>query len=533
MSTRRKVTMIVAIVVAVFVLGPVGFHFYLRWECARYRAELTSKGEKLKYQQIVGAPPLDAQNGAPALRNVFAQLPTGSTSNLVGNVPRTMTRVAPGRAIVGWQQPDLWSDSTPGETSSWVDMRQELERYAPVLREMRSALAHSAFDFNLNYAQGATLALPHLARLKRGSQMLKSSAMLHLHEQNLEAASHDLNALIAFPTVLEKEPLMISQFVRIAQVSIAIEATWEALQAGGWTDAQLAEMQKRWAAQEFMEPFLAALMMERAMILREFDQSRGSYTHYKSMLGMLATWGGYEAPSQNPLEAMAAQIQTWTWPIFGSYQTERRCLDISRVGIDALRPAATNPSCITARNNLNSAMVGLGFPTNSVPVDRLESPFAFEVSSIDALFAEGAVKLLSSVSRPFTAKAQAEIVITAIALKRYQLRHGKLPPDLAALVPDLLPSFPRDAMNGQSLQYRPQTNSTFLLYSVGTDGEDNGGDPSHSGTGSTNNWLFGRDWVWPQPATPEEVEQYNRRMREQARKRAEEKPQSRRKRPNS
>jgi hypothetical protein len=51
-----------------------------------------------------------------------------------------------------------------------------------------------------------------------------------------------------------------------------------------------------------------------------------------------------------------------------------------------------------------------------------------------------------------------------------------------------------------------------LLYCVGEDGVDNGGDPSLSPgiTGSNFQWANpkARDWVWPQPATEAEIQYF-------------------------
>jgi hypothetical protein len=55
---------------------------------------------------------------------------------------------------------------------------------------------------------------------------------------------------------------------------------------------------------------------------------------------------------------------------------------------------------------------------------------------------------------------------------------------------------------------------TFLLYSVGDDGVDDGGDPTLSllagVTGSSLYWQGNhvRDWVWPQPAPAAEIQSY-------------------------
>ena len=69
-------------------------------------------------------------------------------------------------------------------------------------------------------------------------------------------------------------------------------------------------------------------------------------------------------------------------------------------------------------------------------------------------------------------------------------------------------------MDGRPLRYHLNPGGLFLLYSVGEDGVDNGGDTTLS-PDAHNNWSMGRDAVWPQPATPEEVkadfEKLNRR----------------------
>jgi len=127
----------------------------------------------------------------------------------------------------------------------------------------------------------------------------------------------------------------------------------------------------------------------------------------------------------------------------------------------------------------------------------------------DELTDLGSVQGLSrALDRFLTAEATRRMAITSIALKRYQLRHAKWPSDLNALVPEFLPQVPRDPVDGHSLRYQVTSDNSFLLYSIGKDGVDNGGDPTPDGTSKTFQWQRGRDWVWPQPATPQEVQHY-------------------------
>jgi hypothetical protein len=93
-------------------------------------------------------------------------------------------------------------------------------------------------------------------------------------------------------------------------------------------------------------------------------------------------------------------------------------------------------------------------------------------------------------------ETERQMALAAITLKRFQLRHGRLPPDLAALVPEFFAELPWDCMSGKPLCYRLKPGGGFLLYSVGDDGQDNGGDPSPLSGKDVGLWE-GRDAVWP------------------------------------
>src|SRR5438034_1338092 len=80
--------------------------FLFRPSVARYRAELVRKGEKLKISEVLPKPVAAESNGAPALKMGAAQLPR-STPAISAAPAIAMRLFAPGRAAVGWQQPDL------------------------------------------------------------------------------------------------------------------------------------------------------------------------------------------------------------------------------------------------------------------------------------------------------------------------------------------------------------------------------------------------------------------------------------------
>jgi hypothetical protein len=71
-----------------------------------------------------------------------------------------------------------------------------------------------------------------------------------------------------------------------------------------------------------------------------------------------------------------------------------------------------------------------------------------------------------------------------LALRRYRLQNGSFPSRLETLVPEYasnIPTDPYDAL-GRALRYVP-TSDGYLLYSVGFDGDDDGGRPSPRDSG--------------------------------------------------
>lgn len=136
-------------------------------------------------------------------------------------------------------------------------------------------------------------------------------------------------------------------------------------------------------------------------------------------------------------------------------------------------------------------------------------PFANDSGSINQYdrlrFLFSAQESLSDRIVLLTAEAEVEqqMAVTAIAIQRYRLRMGHVPPDLQALVPDFLPSVPRDCMDGKPLRYRRNPDDTFILYSVGENGIDDGGNPDlepNAPAPKSFGFWKGRDAVWPTAA---------------------------------
>ncbi len=72
--------------------------------------------------------------------------------------------------------------------------------------------------------------------------------------------------------------------------------------------------------------------------------------------------------------------------------------------------------------------------------------------------------------------AQMRLLTIELALRCYQAEQGHAPTGLKQLVSNYLQRVPMDPFSGRPIIYRPR-GTTWLLYSVGEDGADDGGIP--------------------------------------------------------
>src|SRR5262245_40944747 len=242
-ATRcRTVTMpksprklLVGVGVLVIGLGAIGGCENIRGKRAlqSYKASLIARGERLTVE--ARTPPVSAEATKAAGDLIQAAWRFRDGPILAKGGIATMRFVAPGKSRAAWQEPTLPVDRA---TNQWSELADELEQNRDLLNQIRSVLNAPAFSFNLNYKQGFSVLLPHLAKLRGVAQRLAAAVVNDLHAGRLEEAAANLNALLRLPEVLRDEPLLISQLVRVALAAIAFAPTWEALQAEGWSDLQ-------------------------------------------------------------------------------------------------------------------------------------------------------------------------------------------------------------------------------------------------------------------------------------------------------
>jgi hypothetical protein len=463
---------------------------------------LKSRGAILSVSALEPHRPSIGQNAAIGLMSLSNRLAT-VMSNL-DNTPPLLRLCDPGHAIVAWKLPEWSRDGKV--TNDWTKVGKELDDSAELFNQIRESLEKPSYESGFDYQTGfVSFRMAPIASLRHIAQLLSIAEVYELSRGRLEPARRHLNALIRLVAVQRPEPLMIAQMVRQACAAFAFGATWQALQAEGWTDAQLASVQSAWQACDFVHDMAAAMEMERALSLDFYEQIQESSEKLNLALGdrMRAaemTGGVFDGFATHGLVLKWIHVPLWqaAWADQGALYD----LNQWQVIIERERIARTNGWAVLAER-LDARGRALPWAPFLQGKEKLNW-----YNKVRLLFgAENAGVGDQNIRRTLSIQTQQQMALAVIAIERYRLKRGRIPAELSALVPEYLSAVPRDGMDGKALRYRLASNGRFQLYSVGQDGKDNGGDPTlRPGAGPYPQIWDGRDAVWPSAATTEEAE---------------------------
>jgi hypothetical protein len=360
----------------------------------------------------------------------------------------------------------------------------ELESAREDLDAIRAAVRQPADAGVASYS--SPLARTFIQKRAAG-QWLACEALGRLHAGDLPAAQESLRALARLTRLHQEDLTLVNQMIRVAITGLSFEVTWAALQSSDWTEAQLAGLQEEWERVAILEKMPRTVEMERAQILVLFEAARTN-----GLRGARASWGLAPGGRRNFKAVLEEEVLDRFWRVAWAEADELFYLECMQRELDAIRKAQLTKSWMSVSGEFNATH------------DRIEArlnafdSFRYTLSGMTIFSWQ---KAFENVMRQET---QRSLLIAAIALQRCQLRHGKLPPDLAALAPEFLAAVPLDYMNGQPLHYRVDPDGSFRLYSVGLDGKDDGGNPECAAAWKDYSGLFdGRDAVWPRLASSE------------------------------
>ena len=416
-----------ALVALVWVLRGRAIHRQL---AARIEA-LRKAGEPVTMEELAATYP-----GPPAGRNaadLFNQAFTEMNARYDANAEQELP-------ITG--APSLPKLGEPPPPEMLGRIRAYLSKHERTLRLLREAAAVDECRFDLNFSLGCNMPLNHIAKMAAAARLLALQAIERTERGKGDEAAESLWAILRAAHAIRHEPLLVSAFWRLNCARIGIEQTERCASRIRPSPQALRRLAD--ALRDEFDPQMAerALVADRCLFLDGFN---GGYPSGLSGSMSLATWLGLESGF---LAEALARI-----PVRYRYTDSEKLLVLDYV----------HPFLAAAREPYPDSLIkGVRLPPRPVPPRY----------AIAAAHLPDCARASFHVQRHM---AMLESARMAMAVLLYLGERGDLPGKLEHVVPAFADSVPPDPYDGKPLRYR-RTPEGFVVYSVGGNGTDDGGE---------------------------------------------------------
>jgi len=397
----------------------------------------------------------------------------------------------PGRLQLIWRSAALSASGSNAVAVQWTQLAADCNAAAGILAALRAELAHPPRRFGWDYTNpfASTPKNPFVQK-RAVAQFFAADTLVALHDGQLPRAQSNLHALTQLVQLHRDDFTLVSAMIRVAIAGLGLSATAQALPADGWDESSLLALQQDWQAIDLGQTLETGMVGERVFGLTAFEKVRQAGLRELFKLTSLGS------RSSGGLEEMKDHIAGASVSAYWRSHMDMDELFYLRHmqgRLELLRQLHTNASGF----RLSAAV--------ATQQNEIQTLLSAPLAEYRYLFS---ANVMPSYARAFDTTIRNEterrLTVTAIALKRFHLRHGRHPETLAELVPQFLSAVPVDPWSGQPLCYHQNADGSFTLYSVGEDGRDDGGDATSAAPAKQPDLWSGRDAVWPEagPSPP-------------------------------
>jgi hypothetical protein len=276
----------------------------------------------------------------------------------------------------------------------------------------------------------------HQKGLPNCAKLLRLCAVYHGHMDDADAAAASVRSALQLADSLRREPGWLAHTSQGACLAGAVSGLERALSLTTFTDRQLRELDEALVASAAAFDFVETMITQRCFAIEELR--------------------GLKYSKRPPLKVLIRTRETVLWVpgIHGKGLPD--VLDYAEDCVDAARL----PPARRLRR-----------------FHQLETQL-YRLSTLHAMVKAWGPALMTlrgrTIETDLRVRAHLDLARAALAIERYRLATGKVPAELAVLVPHYLNEVPIDPFDGQPIRYR-RTEAGYLLYSIMEDGQDNGG----------------------------------------------------------
>ena len=411
------------------------------WEnCKR---ELEAKGETLDWNAYVQSSVPDDQNffKAPSMTEWFVKPPAGqSTTNqfteLLQNSDTDST---------------ITNKTTAMEYLAWSD------QFNPDFDLIREALKRPYARIAGDYSSGINIPIQNFFTVRVVARTLAQRAKCNLLLGQTEQAFRELMLLHNISRILESKPVTFpAGMINVDVITgLYVDTIADGIRLHSWQQPQLVVLQKQ-LAEIRLAPIVAEFLKEEPAAVCQWCEINQPSEFFGNM-NILP----FPCPRGWVYQSMVNAVLPY-----------QKVLDVFYLANDTVSPGKVDET----------------FRDIDKFVER-KSPYRL-LAAITALTA----------NRPFQVFAHNQTMVNeaqiGCALARYHLAHSEYPETLDALAPQFIEKIPHDIIDGQPLHYRRTNDGKFLLYSVGWNETDEGGQEMTELTKYGVIDYAKSDWVW-------------------------------------
>jgi hypothetical protein len=445
--TRAEVGRLIKDAVGPVVMAPVGFNLTLR------------SPEEIRPAQIL----LQCQT-APTTNELLQLVPRPIANTTFPDSEKI--QVEPNGD--GSYKVTMLAPDTVAEYLKWS------EGIEPEFALIRKALKRPAMRMNGEYSAPYEIPIPNFVTVRSIVQTLSAMAQCELLEGKPEEALRDLTLMHDLCRIMEGDRPMtlVAAMIDVAVNGLYAGTIADGLRWQGWREPQLAALDEQLKSINVLSPVKQSFDAERvadchiletlspAQVLELINSSNASCDAHS-----------WKAREQSLLAKLIPRGWLYQVLVIGANPNPQSdfagSLDPVRQIVFPNKAQAPSPQDDTTFSHWS-------------PCNRLANYLATTA-------APNLRKACQTTARNQTMVNQARI---ACALGRYHLAHDEYPETLNALVPQFIATIPHDVIGGQPPHYRRTADGTFILYSIGWDGRDNGG--------ASRKTDAEGDWVWPE-----------------------------------
>jgi len=350
------------------------------------------------------------------------------------------------------------------DSASAADYLAWSDQFNPDFNLVREVLKRPFARMDGDYSQWFTMPIPDYVSVRAVVQTLAQRAQCYLLLGQPEKALPELTLLNDSRRLLESAPTgkpmtLVATMIDAAVVDLYADTITEGMRLGAWHEPQLIELQQQ--RDELKLSLIAeSFRAERAGMCSYFEQLLSHDT---------GVWEFVKS------ESHLAMPRGWLY---------LNLITIAKFHQDVLDVIDVKQNTVLS-HKVDEITEGFDARTKHFRPNTY----------VAAIVIPNYTRAIVTFAHSQTLANEAQVVC---ALERYRLAHNQYPESLEALIPLFMEKLPRDVIDGEPLHYRRQANGTFLLYSVGWNETDDGGQVALKKDGSEDREKG--DWVWKNPA---------------------------------